>query len=152
VLEAENLKTQLIAERRNALLSARRESRLLEATEDLSTAVKNLTEAQGTLLSAATAKAEGRVCLHEQYVGTVSELIGSQVVVVYESKEGNPIKQFYDRDQFVEDYAPLEGETLYAFVFIAAATSRPSLQEPGSMEAEDFSGFRTSSVEGDIEL
>ena len=152
VLEVENLKTQLIAERRNTLFSARRESQLLEANENLTVAVRALTEAQRTLLSTATAKVEGRVCLHERYVGTVSELLGTQVVVVYESEDGSPIKQVYGREQFLKDYTPQEGETLHAFVFVAAATPRESLEESTSTEAEaDFSGFRTS-VEGDIEL
>lgn len=151
-LELEQVKTQLIGERRNALVSARRESQLMETNENLAVSLKGLVEAQRTLLMAFTANAQARVCLHERYVGTVSEIVGSQVKIVYDSEDRTSIKQVYDLDQFEKGYKPHEGESLHAFVLVACGVSRPMLEDAKSTDAgSDFSGF-SNSVNTDIEL
>lgn len=152
-LENARLKTQLMAERRTAHLARRKEDELFQQHASLVETTRDLAATQKVLTLCLAARADARVCLHEHYSGTVSEIVGEQVVVVYEVDDGEPMKQIYDRKQFIANHTPREGDELCAYVFI-------TLQPPGRALVErstaattepDFSGFEKG-VAGDVEI
>lgn len=152
-LENERLKTQLMAERRTAHLARRKETELSEQHASLIETAHALAATQRVLTLALTARVDARVCLHEHYSGTVSEIMGEQIVVVYEVDDGEPMKQIYDRKQFIADHVPREGDELCAYVFITVNPPGRALIERSKTEMTepDFSGF-DKGVTGDVEI
>lgn len=61
--------------------------------------------------------------INEVHEGVVTEVIGSQFEVTYETKTG-PIKQLYHRDQTVQGIAPSEGSAIRASVTISLITEQ----------------------------
>lgn len=152
-LENERLKTQLMSERRTAHLARRKEDELFQQHASLIETAHTLAATQRVLTLTLTARADARVCLHEHYSGTVSEILGEQIVVVYEADDGEPMKQVYDRKQFIADHVPREGDELCAYVFITQHPPGRSLGEHSTtaMAEPDFSGF-DKGVTGDVEI
>ena len=153
ILENERLKTQLMVERRTAHLARRKENELFLQHASLIETTRDLAATQKVLTLCLAARADARVCFHEHYSGTVSEIMGEQIVVVYEVDDGEPMKQVYDRKQFVADHVPREGDELCAYVFIAQHPPGRVLLERSTtaMTEPDFSGF-DKRVTGDVEI
>src|SRR5579871_5186231 len=110
LLEMERLKSRLMAERRTASLVRQEADELSKRNADLIATLQRMTETESVLARCVTAKADAKVCLFEKYSGTVSELIGEQVVVVYDAANGEAVKQIYNQEQFIKDRLPREGE------------------------------------------
>ncbi len=153
ILENERLKTQLMSERRTAYVARRKEDELFQQHASLIETAHTLAATQRVLTLTLTARADARVCLHEHYSGTVSEIVGEQIVVVYEADDGEPMKQVYDRKQFIADHVPREGDELCAYVFITLHPPGRSLVEHSTtaVTEPDFSGF-DKGVTGDVEI
>ena len=152
-LVEQRLKTQLMATLRTAHLAVREKDELLQQNHTLTETVHRLASTGNVLASCLAARNDARVCLHEHYPGTVSEIMGEQIVVVYEADDGEPMKQIYDRKQFIADHVPREGDELCAYVFITVNPPGRALVERSTtaMTKPDFSGF-DKGVTGDVEI
>lgn len=152
-LAEQRFKTQLMATLRTAQLALREKDDLLQQNHTLTETVHRLAATGHILTSCLAARNDALVCLHEHYSGTVSEIMGEQIVVVYEVADGEPMKQIYDRKQFIADRVPREGDELCAYVFIAVNPPGRALVErsTSAMTEPDFSGF-DKGVTGDVEI
>lgn len=61
-----------------------------------------------------------RVLLTDTHYGRVSEVMGEQVEVTYETAQG-PIRQIYDRNQFNGGEMPNEGDNIEVKVTVSVA-------------------------------
>lgn len=152
-LAEQRYSTQLMAALRTAQLVLREKEDLLRSNHTLTESILHLTATGHLLTSCLAAKNDARVCLHEHYSGTVSEILGEQVVVVYEADDGEPIKQVYERKQFIAGHEPRRGDELCAYVFITQHSPGRSLTEQSTPEIPepDFSGF-DEGVTGDVQI
>jgi hypothetical protein len=142
-----------MAARRTVDIALREKDDLLEQNRLLTETAHRLATTGEILTSCLTAKHDARVCLHEHYSGTVSEIVGEQIIVVYETQEGESIKQVYDHKQFVPDRLPREGDEVCAYVFVTRQVYQSALPEPSPRPKDepDFSGFDKGMV-GDVEI
>jgi len=149
VLENERLKTQLISERRAVLTAHQRHAQLTSQHEVVLEGICELAKANKALQAALIAQAAGRICFHETHSGSVTEILGDQVAVTYETPDG-PLKQVYDRTQFMHGKLPEEGDVVEAHVMIAVAKS-PDVQKEAE-EASDLPDFRDKGTSGTIRI
>jgi hypothetical protein len=75
--------------------------------------------------------------------------MGEQVEVTYETLDG-PLKQVYDRTQFVPGKVPEEGDAVEAHVIIAVGKGSDAQTESG--ETSDLPDFRDKGVSGTIRV
>ncbi len=149
LLEAERLKTQLISERRAVLLARQQNAELAARNESPIEALCDLAKANKDLQAALIAQNEDRVCLREVHRGTVTEILGEQVEVFYETAEGR-LKQVYSRDQFAHGRVPDEGDNVQALVIMAVTKRLEAQTEPE--ETSDLPDFRDKGVSGTIRI
>ena len=118
LVEVENLKTRLAEECRRAL-------RLEGYLSDSQKQVNGVLEAHNEVLAAhrdlrrmLEYKQEGDLRMFETYEGTVAEVVGDEVCVVFDMEDG-VLEQVYTRDQFLSGRVPEPGESVVAHVFLA---------------------------------
>ena len=152
-IENERLKTQLIEQRRAALLASKANGDLRTQYDRLVDVVCDATAANRALQSALIANHEARLCLHETHTGVVSAVIGDQIEVTYETAEG-PLKQIYHRDQFMGQKVPQEGESVEAHVMLATVPQSDSQEQAGAVgpKSEDRLDFRTQNTTETIRI
>ncbi|MCX7049894.1 MAG: hypothetical protein NTX50_30980 [Candidatus Sumerlaeota bacterium] len=151
-IENETLKTQLIGERRGNTSLRREKERLQETHDDL--LKLNLTQADiiRTQEKAIEAKANGRVKLHATYPGEVKEIVGEEILVVYETSNG-PIEQIYCRSQFTDGVLPEPGQSVETHVILSVGPmKKKDYSQLKDIEAYDFKAFREKRISGRIEI
>lgn len=153
LIENERLKTQLIEQRRALLLADRSIADLRKQNERLVDVVCDATSANKALQGAMLAQREGRLCLHETHRGVVSAVVGEQIEVTYETAEG-PLKQIYQRDQFIGSKLPQEGDSVEAHVMLSTVLQPKPQEQAGTMgqRAEERPDFRTQNTAETIRI
>ncbi len=156
LLELERLKTQLISEQRATLLArqqsaelASQNAQLRPQNESLLEVVCDMAKANKDLQAALIAQSQGRICLREVHRGTVSEVVGAQAEVTYETPDG-PLKQVYERKQFVRGKLPEEGDAVEAHVIVVVGQASEAQKEPE--ETSDLPEFRDRGISGTIRI
>lgn len=150
LLENERLKTQLISEKRALLIARQSEVRLQSENDKLIDGVCELTKVNKILQAVLIAGHQKRVCFHETHVGVVSDSVGEQIEVTYETQDG-PLKQIYNRKQFIHQKLPSEGERIEAHVVVAIAPSDES-KRSNKDQTSDLPEFKGKGISGTIRL
>jgi hypothetical protein len=117
-LENERLKTQMIEQRRALLVARQSNDELNKKNDRLVEIVCDLTKSTQALQRALLAKEDSKICLYETHEGVVSEVVGDQIQVTFETENG-PLRQVYHRSQFMGKKLPDEGEIVEANVFLS---------------------------------
>lgn len=149
LLDNERLKTQLIAERRALLAARQSETQLQEEKGKLLDTVCELVKLNKSLQESMIGAHQSRICFHEAHRGVVSDSIGDQIEVVFDTKNGE-VRQIYDRSQFVCQRMPTEGQKVEAHVFLAIA--KEEAEGPHLGAVSDLPEFGPQGITGDIRL
>jgi hypothetical protein len=149
-VESEGLKTQVISLQRE-LNTTRRNEEYLQAQNEkqleyIGELVKALCDVQGALI----ASNAGRLCMHVTHSGVVTEMVGDEVAVVFQTEDGE-LEQVYHRSQFVNQRLPESGDKLEAHVLVSRSAETSPAVKPQDGENE-FSAFRTKRVTGPVEI
>lgn len=150
MLERESLKSQIIALRRE-LASVRRNEEYLQAQNEKQLEyIGGLTKAIQDVQTALIAKSGQRLCMHEAHTGIVTEVVGEEIAVVFETDNGQ-LEQIYHRSQLFNNRLLEVGTRITAHVIVSQDVEPPVPTKPQDNENE-FPAFRSKRTSGPIEL
>ena len=112
---------------------------------------KEWAERLNQLISDPTRAAIGppRPRIMESHRGVVSEVLGNQVEITYETSAG-PLKQIYNREQFVGGVIPNEGDNVEAKVTVTVVDHEPNVFEE-EFES-DIPSFEGRAIKGQARI
>jgi hypothetical protein len=150
LLESERRKSLRMAENRTLLASRTGQEDLASENAALRDAVFDLAKANKALQSAIGVHVAGRLCLLEFHRGVVTEIIGEQVEVTYDTPEG-PLKQIYNCSQFMNGKIPNEGDRIEASVTVAVIERGQAEGEESNFD-NDLPSFKDRATSGPIRI
>jgi len=86
-----------------------------------------------------------QLILTESLRGVVSEVLGNQVEITYETRSG-PMKQIYNREQFLGGKMPHEGDSVQADLAIWLVDREPT------RATSDIPSFEGRSIKGELRI